>query len=60
MWLLSSTSCLGVGWSIIAAMTAQLVTDALVKSIPRHGKPIAASVRALQPVHQRTVAAAHG
>ena len=51
-----------VGWSMSAAMTAQLVTDALVMAIWRRGKPrcAAASLRSRQPVHQRAVPAADG
>ena len=51
-----------VGWSMNAAMTAQLVTDALVMAIWRRGKPDAllASFRSRQPIHQRTVPAADG
>jgi putative transposase len=50
-----------VGWSMSAAMTAQLVTDALVMAIWRRGKPdVAASLRPWQSVHQRAVPAAAG
>ena len=51
-----------VGWSMSAAMTAQLVTDALMMAIWRRGKPrrAAASLRSRQPVHQRAVPAADG
>lgn len=48
-----------VGWSMSAAMTAQLVTDALVMAIWRRGKS-AASLRPRQPVHQRAVPEADG
>ena len=46
-----------VGWSMSAAMTAQLVTDALVMAIWRTGQTrrAAASLRSRQPVHQRAV-----
>ena len=50
-----------VGWSMSAAMTAQLVTDALVMAIWRRGKPeAAASLRPRQPIHQRAVPEADG
>lgn len=41
MWRPSSISSLGAwaGWSMSAAMTAQLVTDALMMAIWRRGKP---------------------
>ena len=48
-----------VGWSMSAAMTAQLVTDALVMAIWRRRKS-AASFRQRQPVHQRAVPEAGG
>ena len=46
-----------VGWSMSAAMTAQLVTDALVMAIwrTRQARCAAASLRSWQPVHQRAV-----
>ena len=50
-----------VGWSMNAAMTAQLVTDALVMAIWRRGKPdAAASFRSWKPRHQRAVPEADG
>jgi putative transposase len=51
-----------VGWSMSAAMTAQLVTDALVMAIWRRGQArcATASLRSRQPIHQRAVPAAHG
>jgi transposase InsO family protein len=50
-----------VGWSMSTAMTAQLVTDALVMAIWRRGKPdAAASLRPWQPIHQREVPAVDG
>ena len=45
-----------VGWSMSAAMTAQLVTDALVMAIWRRGKPDALlhhSDREVQPAHHQ-------
>jgi len=48
-----------VGWSMRAAMTAQLVTDALVMAIWRRGKPDAL-LRPWQPVHQRAVSESNG
>jgi putative transposase len=51
-----------VGWSMSAAMTAQLVTDALVMAIWRRGKPDALLHHSdrRQPIHQRAVPEAHG
>jgi len=51
-----------VGWSMSAAMTAQLVTDALVMGhlATRQARCAAASLRSRQPIHQRAVPAAHG
>lgn len=51
-----------VGWSMSAAMTAQLVTDALVMAICRRGKPDALLHHSDRgsTVHQRTVPAADG
>ena len=51
-----------VGWSMSAAMTAQLVTDALVMAIWRRGKPDALLHHSDRgsPIQQRTVPAAHG
>ena len=45
------------GWSMSAAMTAQLVTDALVMAIWRRGKPDALLHHSdpRQPIHQRAV-----
>ena len=51
-----------VGWSMSAAMTAQLVTDALVMAIWRRGKTRCsdAPLGSRQPIHQRAVPAADG
>jgi len=49
-----------VGWSMSAAMTAQLVADALVMAIWRRGKPDALLLRSRQSVHQRAVPAVAG
>jgi len=51
-----------VGWSMQTAMTAQLVTDALVMAIWRRGKPdaLVRSFRSRQLIHQRAVPAADG
>ena len=51
-----------VGWSMSAAMTAQLVTDALVMAIWRRGKPDALVHHSDRgsPVQQRAVPAADG
>jgi putative transposase len=49
-----------VGWSMSAAMTAQLVTDALVMAIWRRGRRLAASLRSRQSVHQRAIPAPDG
>ena len=51
-----------VGWSMSAAMTAQLVTDALMMAIWRTGQTrrTAASLRSRQPIHQRAVPATDG
>jgi transposase InsO family protein len=42
-----------VGWSMSAAMTAQLVTDALVMAIWRRGKPDALLQHQIQPAPVR-------
>jgi putative transposase len=56
MWLPSATCSRGVlsAWSMNAAMTAQLVTDALVMAIWRRGKPDALLHHSDRgsPVHQ--------
>ena len=51
-----------VGWSMNAAMTAQLVTDALVMAIWRRGKPDALLHHSDRgsPIHQRAVPAVDG
>nr|GAJ37814.1 transposase insF for insertion sequence IS3A/B/C/D/E/fA [Bradyrhizobium sp. DOA9] len=51
-----------VGWSMSAAMTAQLVTDALLIAVWRRGTPDALLHHSDQgsPVHQRTVPAPDG
>jgi hypothetical protein len=50
-----------VGWSMSAAMTVQLVTDALVMAIWRCGKPDASCITPIaQPIYQRAVPAADG
>ena len=50
-----------VGWSMNAAMTAQLVTDALVMAIWRRGKPDALLHHSDRgTVHQRTIPAVDG
>jgi transposase InsO family protein len=51
-----------VGWSMSAAMTAQLVTDALVMAIWRRGKPDALLHHSDRgsPIHQRAGPAADG
>ncbi|MET4391775.1 transposase InsO family protein [Bradyrhizobium sp. F1.4.3] len=51
-----------VGWSMSAAMTAQLVTDALLMAVWRRGKPDALLHHSDQgrPVHQRAVPAPDG
>jgi putative transposase len=48
-----------VGWSMSTAMTAQLVTDALVMATGQTRRA-AASLRSRQPIHQRAVPAADG
>jgi putative transposase len=50
-----------VGWSMSAAMTAQLVTDALVGDLATgQARCAAASLRSRQPIHQRAVPATDG
>jgi transposase InsO family protein len=51
-----------VGWSMSAAMTAQLVTDALVMAIWRRSGPDALlhHSESRQPVHQRAIPALDG
>ena len=51
-----------VGWSMSAAMTAQLVTDALVMAIWRRGQTrcAAAPLRSRQPIQQRAVPTTNG
>jgi hypothetical protein len=49
----------GVGWSMNAAMTAQLVADALVMA-RRQARRAAASFRSRQPKYQSTVPATDG
>jgi putative transposase len=49
----------GVGWAMKADMTAQLVTDALVMTIWRRGKPDSLLHHSDQgsPIHERAVPA---
>ena len=51
----------GVGWSMNASMTAQLVTDALIMANWRSGKPDALlhHLGSGQPIYERAVSTSH-